>query len=299
MEITYYIIIPIVTSILSGLVGGLFTFLGVLLTIKNEKKHHEEELRLKTKEKNKSIIDNRPILQSVEIPDKKSTVRQSVYIVPFGTPELIDKKNIIFHYPNGFENESNWKYYTIFLKNIGTKRIVRSFLHTNYENKINLYTDIEINNWNEALYARHFFLNSIIISCNLAPSEILELKIYHPKDSLQYKNAIIDIYFEDEYGNKWVQYFINNKSNDTSLFDVVSNLKYSTYIKKDMETFFLYSDMYYNKNIKRTFKHNKDEIEKYILTQALFWQKIEDKIETTERDYKNGYIELKDTFRSF
>lgn len=36
MEIWFNVVIPIITSILGGLIGGLFTFLGVKLTIKND-----------------------------------------------------------------------------------------------------------------------------------------------------------------------------------------------------------------------------------------------------------------------
>lgn len=60
MDFLYYIFIPIISSILGGLIGGLFTYLGVKLTIKNENNLKKQEVYEKNKEKNKLIIANRP-----------------------------------------------------------------------------------------------------------------------------------------------------------------------------------------------------------------------------------------------
>ena len=211
MEIWSNIIIPIITSILGGLIGGLFTFLGVKLTLKDEKKRHDEQLELNIIEKNKEIIKNRPILQCIGNCESTPSMQTIVYLVPFGEPELINKKDIIFHYPKKFEEKQNWKEYSIYLKNIGNKRITRSFLHFEDLKNVNLYSGLD--NWNDPLYRQHYFSDALTLSGHIAPGEILELKIYYLKDLPNYKNVLFDIYFEDENGNNWVQYYISKKSN--------------------------------------------------------------------------------------
>ena len=51
MDFLYNIFIPIISSILGGLIGGLFTYLGVKLTIKNENELKKQERYEKNKEK--------------------------------------------------------------------------------------------------------------------------------------------------------------------------------------------------------------------------------------------------------
>ena len=53
----------IIASVLGGLIGGLFTFLGVWLTIHHEnKKARQEELK-QQKEKEEQLLENRPRLE--------------------------------------------------------------------------------------------------------------------------------------------------------------------------------------------------------------------------------------------
>ena len=55
----------IIASILGGLVSGLFTFLGVWLTIRHEnKKAHKEELK-RQKEKDEQLFEKRPRLEII------------------------------------------------------------------------------------------------------------------------------------------------------------------------------------------------------------------------------------------
>lgn len=299
MEIWSNIIIPIITSILGGLIGGLFTFLGVKLTLKDEKKRHDEQLELNIIEKNKEIIKNRPILQCIGNCESTPSIQTIVYLVPFGEPELVNKKDILFHYPEKFEEKQNWEECTVYLKNIGNKRITRSFLHFEDLKNINLYSDLDIYNWNHPLYGQHYFSDALTLSGHIAPGEILELKIYYLKDLPNYKNVLFDIYFEDENGNNWVQYRINHIDNDISAFDVVSSLEYSTYRKKDMSTFFLYSKMFFNDNIKKSFDYNQKEMYDNIEKETKVWHHILDEMEKFQDDCKDGKILLKDSYREF
>ena len=299
MEIWSNIIIPIITSILGGLIGGLFTFLGVKLTLKDERKRHEEQVGLNIIEKNKEIIKNRPILRSIENCESSLSIQAMVYLVPFREPELINKKDIIFHYPEKFEEKQNWKEYTIHLKNIGNKRITRSFLHFEDLKNINLYSDLDMYNWNHPLYVQHYFSDALTLSGHIAPGEILELKIYYLKDSPNYKNVLFDIYFEDENGNNWVQYRINRIDNDISAFDIVSGSEYSTYRKKDMSTFFLYNKMFFNDKVKKSFKYNQKEMLEFFDKEMKMWHHMSDEMIKFKNDCKDGKVLLKDSYREF
>ena len=299
MEIWSNIIIPIITSILGGLIGGLFTFLGVKLTLKDERKRHDEQVGLNIIVKNKEIIKNRPILLSIENYESSPSMRAMVYLVPFGEPELINKKDIVFHYPEKFEEKQNWEEYTIYLKNVGNKRITRSFLHFEDLKNINLYSDLDIYNWNDPLYGQHYFSDALTLSGHIAPGEILELKIYYLKDLPNYKNVLFDIYFEDENGNNWVQYKINRIDNDISAFDVVSSLEYSTYRRKNMHTFFLYNKMFFSKNVKKSFNYNLEEMYENIEKETKEWNNKLEEMEKFQNDCKNGKILLKDGYREF
>ena len=58
-----YVMEAIIASVLGGLVSGLFTFLGVWLTIRHEnEKTHREELK-QQKEKEEQLFENRPRLE--------------------------------------------------------------------------------------------------------------------------------------------------------------------------------------------------------------------------------------------
>ena len=299
MEIWSNIIIPIIASILGGLVGGFFTYKGVKLTLKDERERHDEQIELNIIGKNKEIIKNRPILQCIKNSESSPSMQAIVYLVPFGEPELINKKDIIFHYPEKFEEKQNWEEYTIYLKNIGNKRITRSFLHFEDLKNINLYSDLDIYNWNDSLYGQHYFSDAITLSGLIVPGEILELKIYYLKDLPSSKNVLFDIYFEDENGNNWVQYRINRIDNDISAFDVVSSLEYNTYRKKDMSTFFLHSKMFFSDNIKKSFNYNQEEMCENIEKETKEWHHKLDEMEKFQNDCKNGKILLKDNYREF
>ena len=49
----------IIASVLGGLVGGLFTFLGVWMTIHHENKKTRQEERKRQKEKEEQLFENR------------------------------------------------------------------------------------------------------------------------------------------------------------------------------------------------------------------------------------------------
>lgn len=301
MEYVYYIVIPIITSILGGLIGGLFTFLGVKLTLKDERRRFEEDKRLRVIEKNKVIIKNRPILKSFSIIEacKQHIPEYSIFLFPFYKPELINKNDIIFNYPKGFDDEKFLHKYTLYFKNIGKTKLTRGLLYLDDKSGINIYDSVILNARNCVLYEKLYFSNTLSFSLDLQPGEIFKLNIFYPKESSYIKDFLFDIYYEDEYGNYWVQYGINIIDNDISAFNIASRLEYSTYLRQEMNTFFEYNRMFYSKDTKKSFNYIPKEFSKYLEKEKNKWHKIYNEIEKFKYECKDGKVSLKDTYPSF
>lgn len=289
IEICIGIIVPIVSSIL----GGLFTFLGVRLTIKSDKKVHEENVELKIIESNEKIVKERPKLKSTEtvtVPDMKA----DIYLLPYGKPILINERDILFQYPQDLNNNQKWVSYSVYLKNVGNKNIKRSFLHV--EDNLNMYSEIDIYNWNDPMWGNHYFSDGVTLSGNLQVEEILQLNIYFLKEMPRFKNFNLDIYFEDDNGNKWAQFAINRERNIDSMYCVVSDLEYSTLRRKDMTRFFLYNKLFCDDKIEKTFEYDAKEIMKKLAKELDFYSDITNKFERFRYDCKCGKIALKKDF---
>ena len=139
------IIVPIISSCIGGLVGGLFTFLGVKVTIYNSNKIHKEEMDLKEKENqekqkklnqkiNKKMITNRPELQIIESDIENIENKNRIYILPYSSKATLTDTNIYFTYDrNKLLEKSNWKHYSMIFKNSGKTEIDRGFIQLPYK----------------------------------------------------------------------------------------------------------------------------------------------------------------------
>lgn len=108
------IVIPIVASILGGLVSGLFTYLGVKMTILNDRELKKQDIYEKNKETNKAIIQNRPELKII---DKANTINKEleIFVLPYILPKLKTKEEIIFDYDQLKINDNFWQCHEILL----------------------------------------------------------------------------------------------------------------------------------------------------------------------------------------
>ena len=289
IEICIGIIVPIVSSIL----GGLFTFLGVRLTIKSERKTQEENVELKIIESNEKIVKERPKLKSTEAVTE-SGMKADIYLIPYGIPILINERDILFQYPQDLNDNEKWESYSVYLKNVGHNNITRSFLHI--EDDINMYSDIDMYNWNDPMWGNHYFSDGVTLSGSLQVEEILELNIYFLKEVERLKQTKINIYFEDENGNKWVQYAINKENNNDSVYSIVSDFEYSTLRRKDMTRFFLYNKLFFDDKVEKTFDYDSKEIMKKLKKELDLYCDITNKFERFRYDCKCGKAALKKDF---
>lgn len=180
MDIVYYIIIPIIASILSGLIGGLFTFLGVKLSFRNELKLRKAEQLEKNKEINKEIIYNRPELVSTMAVEGDFETKE-VYLLPYINPVLEDTNTINFEYPNEFSSEDIWSKYEFVVQNHGKREISDMFLQLRYKSMANIYSSEEMYSWKKKSYLVNYYQDKYSVYRGLKSGERLRVVVYYPK----------------------------------------------------------------------------------------------------------------------
>ncbi len=251
MEIVYNIIVPLITSIIGGLLGGLFTFLGVKLTIKNEKELKQKDIQEHNKEKNETIIQNRPEFKVVEIAADVKT-HLEVYALPYINPKLQTEDKIIFDYDNLNLSDDFWDCKETLICNCGKTAIEAGFMQVAYKSKINIYSKYELDSWRDSPWARNYYSDKYSFSTWISPNECINLKLFYPKNKQYLQDMVLNCYFSDEFGNKWYQDIINRKANGNKSTPISPN-EYILHIQDDYYKWFVYDTMYYNKDIEKCF----------------------------------------------
>ena len=281
------VVIPIVTSILGGLIGGLFTFLGVKLTIKNDNKLKALELVEKVKERNREIIACAPQLKVVENDDSVDKTTE-IYLLPYNNPKLISEDEIRFDYGKEIQEESFWDFYDVTIENVGKTEIEMIYLQLNYKSRMNLYTKYEI--FGQGIWAIKYYSDGFSPSLRLKPDTKFKLRVYYPAIFPQIKDRPINAYLEDVYGNCWFQYHINYAEEDR--VQIVSPDELTLHYRDGYYEWFVYDSMYYSKKIPKNFdtrgmskllQKRKEEC----------WAKAR-KFETFRHDVTNGKVALRE-----
>ena len=213
MEILYNALI----SIASALIGGVFSFVCILITIKHENKHFKEE-RLerekeraeqkcdKNKDKNENIIKNRPqfiIVDDSEQADEALTVKllpQAYYTINTLLTESM-KEMLTFDYPSAVYEIDYWDNYSVTIKNVGGLS-KGGFLHLPDKSWVNIYDE---SYFDEESYVLANFYSEMISVPTIKNGETLKIKIYYPKAMLIYKSIKFDLFMYDQYENHWRQ----------------------------------------------------------------------------------------------
>lgn len=245
MDFVYNVIIPIVAALL----GGLFTFLGVRLTIKNDNAIKKEETRQRNREENKKIIKNCPIL---EICEKDSRVKYelSMYFLPYEEAELVNDNEITFKYDNLSVKNECWQCKEIYITNVGKKAIQTGFVQLPYKSGFNIYIKEEIESWGKTLMAKNYYSDHLWLKGWLKPKECFVLKTYYPKNEVE--EVPLNCYFIDEDGNYWLQECFNDEYSECTP-NVISSDEYSMHIRDEYNKIFIFDKFYYNKKVKKRF----------------------------------------------
>ncbi len=198
----------ILASVLGGLVSGLFTFLGVFLTIKYQRsKDKKEEVRLQ-QEKDAELEKVKPRL---EIQDYKAEqdyeetedVDMTVLLVSI---KRYEKYIHHFHYDPLVLDKKKWCCVDYVLKNIGGTEIDHLYLSTNLPKNTSLLNA----STNEYVSAyNNMFLNySVILEKTIKPQQTVHIRICYITDQIIVSNigsAPTAIWLMDVNNNVWEQ----------------------------------------------------------------------------------------------
>lgn len=199
----------IIASVLGGLVGGLFTFLGVLLTIKYEKQKEKKREKEKLAEIEANAIKDKPRLEIIKYnalckPDNKKRVDANILLC-----RIVDHKNNgshCFYYDEDIINTANWVSVEYLLKNTGNTEIEYLYFSTNLVKSTALFN--VSNEENVFCYSNKLLSYRVYINKNLKPGETIKVRVNYISDKIIESNigsAPICIWLVDVNKRWWAQ----------------------------------------------------------------------------------------------
>lgn len=194
--------IEIIASILGGLVGGLFTFLGVKMTIKYEerKDQREKEEKIKADCPRLEIVD----YKGEHIYDKEEPSNITMIL------SKIDKYDVkvtpSFYYDKRITEPSEWISVNYTLKNIGGTEIVHLYFTSNLVRSISIFN---ISNEDNIYSYNNKLLNySVFLDKSIKPQETINIKICYVTDRIiesSLNSAVVSIWLIDTNNHWWEQ----------------------------------------------------------------------------------------------
>lgn len=199
----------ILASILGGLIGGLFTFLGVYFTIKEQRKKDEIA-------QNNFIFATRPELEitnKTKLHDYIGTEDSEISIVYcYFDYDTITKR---FHYDKKYLESKNWKSVEYSLKNIGKTEIKNFSIATNNVKTTSIYNSENLN----ICLSQQYINYRNIYDINLRENKEIKIQLCFLENRIPtpYLSAAISFWLVDVNDNYWVQdLFIPNSMLHTS-----------------------------------------------------------------------------------
>ena len=201
--------VQIVASLLGGLVSGLFTFLGVFLTISYQRKKDADEEKRKQKEKEEEINDARPRLEIQEffaIEDEKNEQEPDISAIIASIKGFENTDRARFKYNPYLLETEKWVAVDYVLKNIGATEVDHLYLMTNLPRNTSIF------NVTSGEYKDDFkyqFLNySVILEKTIKPQQTVKIRIYYLENEVIVSNmgsAMISIWLMDINNRVWLQ----------------------------------------------------------------------------------------------
>ena len=189
----------IIASILGGLASGLFTFLGVWLTIRHENNKRE-------KEKEELTFANRPRLEIIGCEKFEQYSEEKKADACILLCEIKEHKNGMFYYDTSVTKPENWSYVEYTLRNTGNTEIDHIYFSTNFLKTTSLFN--VLNGQNVLCYKNHFLNYSVILEKNIKPQQSVCVRVCYIKDKVLVPIldfATITIWMIDEKNNWWSQ----------------------------------------------------------------------------------------------
>lgn len=247
-EIILNIIVPIFAAALSGVIGGLFTYLGVKRTIDYNNKIYSEEKCEKVRNRNKIIISKAPNLEICETIVKPKFILE-IYLMPYIKPKIISFEELYFDYDKiNLLDENTWSYYDINLQNNGKANIIDLMVNLDYKSYANIYSRQDFNIW-KVYPAKNYYSDSQSINCDIKVKESISVRVYYLKNYPDLKEVPLNFYTEDENNNCWFQYHLNTGNIKPSVISPEAYIEYSHI--DNIYKWYTYDHLYYNTEKKK------------------------------------------------
>ena len=199
----------IIASVLGGLVSGLFTFLGVWLTIRHEsKKTRREELK-QQKEKEEQLLENRPRLEIMgykKLSKYSAAEKADISLLLCSIKEYKNEGRAMFFYDESVITPENWVCVEYTLRNTGHTEIDHIYFSTNLPKNTALFN--VLNEENVMCHDNHFLNYSVIFEKAIKPQQTVSIKVCYISGKIVVSNiggAPITIWMIDENKNWWSQ----------------------------------------------------------------------------------------------
>ena len=219
------IIVNIIGNAVNGIIVGIFTVIGVGLTIRHEKKKE-------TKEERKEKYHNKPEL----IAHNYETENEEDFDMKLLVARFEVDENINFKYSEEYRNKDEYIFKDFVFKNIGKTPIESLDIVSTYVKNTSIFN---------IKYAEFFMKNgSINYGCmydkKIFPGEELKIRLYFHKNiiiSSEISCAFI-IQFNDSNGMYWEQPFFENNCNLYSPREIsYKEYKENISVEKSIECF--------------------------------------------------------------
>lgn len=213
----------LIGSVLGGLIGGLFTFFGVKLTLKHEKEKSRKEILLQA-------YENKPRLEIIkylnfEATANKKSINNDCNVIALNIEKVKNDGNGIkfFYDLNALENK-NLVYVEYELKNTGKTEIEDICITSNLQKSMSV---IEFER--KDFYINENLLNYEVWSHKryIKPGQTIKVRIYYVKEKVisSYLSYPFTIWLLDINGRYWRQNF-NSPNNEIEISSYSSRAEF-------------------------------------------------------------------------
>lgn len=217
--------VQITASLLGGLVSGLFTFLGVFLTIAYQRKKDKAEEKRLQEQRAQEEFTNRPRLEIVEYKDITPYKEETDVNIGMLVCSIRDFKNsgrALFYYDKEISNPEEWVFAEYMLKNIGNTEISQVYFVSNLPKDTSIFNTTKAEN--VMCYDHHLYSRRVRLDAYIKPDQIIRIRVYFVSNKIVYSsfgNPLISLWVVDEFGKMWYQDLDapNNSISDARLTD--------------------------------------------------------------------------------
>lgn len=222
-----------VGSVIGGIIGGLFTFLGVKLTIK-----HDDEKKME--EEQKKIIEEKPRLEVVEFKEvgKHRNTKSDMDVICLDIKDVNKTdRRLEFSYDEKALDKNNLVSCEYVLRNTGITEIDSICLISNFPKNMSV---IELRN-------TEFLVNEKILNYEawsdkrfIKSGEQIKLRVYFIEDQViaGFLSASLAMYIQDINGSYWHQpLFVPTKETDNSKLSSRKEMKSYSDVESALKCF--------------------------------------------------------------